>query len=637
KHLYILIIILILLIPAILFIYNGPKEPERGKEAPSEVWVNRLNNANSLRTEYLTERALVISFNGQSSAELSVATSAAAVYRTGSDVLYNPLIIKDGDEDALPRYFELSERSQEDLVTSDVMESSIELAKLCWQKSDFIILYADYQNGLAAVPLASYYNIPMVYINGSASPLNGLIAELECKYAISLENAPLPDIPTMGIGYDTPVSLNEFFLWCLQSNGDSSDYVVLTNPNDIYNTWGEADKIPLAGVSTTAGQVAAYRSAMIYFADGYDQSELGVNFDDYDNYNQMGAEVAVANAYADRIKQLVNTSKNLTEQYGGSLKYLCIVGDPIGMPFHYEFFEPGGSGTTFANTNFAASDYYFSDIEGDEKQDLVYGRILGRSVTDTSLLCVRNLGFAEYSEYAFEKGNDVSERFYDTFSEDWTQNAGVFVGTSKPFPLPGALKHMKKYHYDVLSSSGMFVTGEEALRLNDVTAAEMLDKMNYLMYCGHGNQFSWYSNRADYIDASFVATQKLKPGFAAVMACQTSRTDNLDDTNNNKISLAYIHAGLSGYIGASRLAYGLFKVGDGEQGMLLDTGALYLVDRITNHFTEGTYSTGELLLLARNELMDKFDIHGDSSESFEAKVTVWEYLLYGDPAWMPVY
>ena len=637
KHLAIIFVIILLLVPALLFVSFGPDEVSGGKDQPSNAWVVRLNNAKYQRSEYLSDKALVVAGYAEDSPELAVAASAAAIYRTGTEMNYEPVMITDSDEEALDRYFQLCDRERTELDFSDVTRASVELAELCWLQSDLIIIYSDYGNGLAAVPLAAYYNIPMVYIKNSTEGLSDLLTKLKCKYAISVGDAPLLSIPTLGISYDSEITLNEFYLWCLVSNGDSSNYAVVTNPMDVFNTWGEDGKIPTAGVSMTAAQVAAYRKAMVYFVDGFRQDQLGIEFDDIVNYNQMGAEIAVANVYANATKQKVYEAKNLTERYGGTLEYLTIVGDPIAVPFYYGFFDPGSGSPKFEGTNYAASDYYYADLEGDEKQDIAYGRILARSLTDTSLLCVRNLGYTEFCELNFEKGNDVSERFYDTFSENWQENAGVFVGTSKPLPMPGALKHMKKFHYDVLSGAGMFVTGEESLKFNDVTAAEMLDKMNYIMYCGHGNYFSWYSNRADYIDAQFINTQKLKPGFAAVMACQTSRTDNLDDPNEMKIAHSYLHAGLSGYIGASRLAYGLFKVGDGEQGMLLDTGALYLVDRITQHFAGGGYTIGELLLLARNDMQDKYDINGGSSEEEEAKITCWEYLLYGDPAWSPVY
>jgi hypothetical protein len=100
--------------------------------------------------------------------------------------------------------------------------------------------------------------------------------------------------------------------------------------------------------------------------------------------------------------------------------------------------EPdSGSGPFFQNCNYIASDYYYSNLEGDEHQDIAVGRVVGRSVTDAHLLAARSLGFDEYGYVQFEVGNDVSERFYDTFSEDWKLNAGVFIGAPSPCPCRG--------------------------------------------------------------------------------------------------------------------------------------------------------------------------------------------------------
>ena len=261
---------------------------------------------------------------------------------------------------------------------------------------------------------------------------------------------------------------------------------------------------------------------------------------------------------------------------------------------------------------------------------------MGQSLTDISLQAVRSLGFEEYSDLNFERGEDIVQRVYDTLSPDWKKNAGVFVGTSKPFPLPGALKHMKKYHYEVLGSAGMFVTSEESMLLNDITADMVMDQMNYLMYCGHGVHYAWYSNRVDHIDAAFVSSMKLKPGFAAVMACLTGRTDNMENGLDDMVSMSFLHAGLNAYLGSTRLAYGLFKVGDGEQGLLLDTGALYLIDKITEHFCDGTMPVGELLMVARNDIIDRWGIDENDQYGLESREAMWEYLCYGDPAWTPV-
>lgn len=631
------VVIGILLATTILGIYLITSRDEgKKKEIPDDQWVEILNSATSIRTSYLDNKIMTINGLTENSPVISVAASTAAVRRSNSEMTYSPVIITDREDEAFSRYVDLSDREIARINVNDPTENTIEIAKNNFQLSDIVIVYSTYREGLKGVALASYYGIPMIYAEEETSEVKELIDDLEVRYAISIGEAPLLSIPTMGLATEDGVCHNEFFLMCLESRGDSTDYIVVTNPEDIDNAWGDPDNIPTPGISMASAQLIAYRKALSFFVDGYNQSEMGVNFDDPDNFNQMGASTEVANGYAFEIKDKVLHAWNISKESKAlDLKFLGIVGDPIGVPFHYEYFDPAETGVTLSNTRHIASDYYFSDLEGDEKQEISYGRIMGRTLTDTSLLLTRILGFEEYSESPFERGNDMDQRIYDTLSPDWKDNAGVFIGTSKPFPLPGALKHMKKYHYDVLGDGGMFVTSEESLKLNDVTADMVMDKMNYLMYCGHGLQSSWYSNRADTIDARFVSTQKLKPGFTAVMACLTGRTDNLDDSKEDMISMSFIHAGLNGYIGSSRLAYGLFTIGDGEQGLLLDTGALYLVDKITEHFVNEDLTIGELLMTARNELIDKWGFEGDTQEGQEAITTTWEYLLYSDPAWTP--
>jgi hypothetical protein len=608
---------------------------ERSKESPSMEWVDRLNRATSVRKPYLDDRIAVMDMNMEESFISSISLSSVSVSRKGNEMEIDPVILSDGDDDSLNRFESISTREPLDVIGSDPGDFTVGLASQCFKASDFIILYSTYTGGLKGASLASYYGIPLVFSDGPSQKVDDLIDELGVKYAISIDDAPLASVPTMALGTTEPCH-NGFFLWCLESRGDSTDYMVITNPEDINNDWGEQGHLPVRGLSAASVQLAAYRKALMFFVEGYNLSEIGVDFDDKVNFNQMGASVAIANNYSDAVKgKVLHALEEADSSSAFDLKYIGIVGDPIAVPHHYEDFGDGSDGTTFSNTNFIASDYFFADTEGDEKQDLAYGRIMGRSLTDTTLLNARTLDFEEYSDYQFERGNDIDQRIYDTLSPDWKNNAGVFVGTSKPFPMPGALKHMKKYQYDVLGDGGMFVTTEESMKLNDITADMTLDKMNYMMYCGHGLQSSWYSNRVDNIDSRFISTQKLKPGFTAVMACLTGRVDNLDDSQEDKISLSFIHAGLNGYIGSTRLAYGLFKIGQGDQGLIMDTGALYLVDRISLNYVKGGMTIGELLMESRNEMIEYWGIDGSSNESYEASIAMWEYILYGDPAWTP--
>mgnify|MGYP001041920145 CR=1 FL=1 len=629
------IAIVILVVAGLTYLATRGGEEERRKEIPTEVWIERLNEGSSIRTGYASSKVLTVNVNMEGGPLVSIAASSAAIGRIGSEMTYNPVLVHDLRDDAYQRYMGLTDRDPEEIDSRDPENSTIQLAMDSFRESDFLMIYSSYAEGLKGIALSTYYNIPMIYAPRINDNVRDLLDELGTKYVISIGESPIPDLPTMGLGLEEGPCHNEVFMMCLESRGDSTDYVVALNPGDIDMGWEGTEGIPVRGTSAAAPQLIAYRKALSFFVEGYNRSELGVDMDDKENYNQMGAAVEVANGYSDGIKEMVLHAWDLSKEKSSlDLKYLGLVGDPIAVPYHYEYFDPGSGGVKFSNTNFVASDYYFADLEGDEKQDIAYGRVMGRSVTDASLLLIRSLGFEEYSQYQFEVEDDLDQRVYDTLSPDWRENAGVFVGTSKPFPMPGALKHMKKHHYEVLGSAGMFVTSEESMKLNDISADMVMDKMNYLMYTGHGLQSSWYSNRVDNIDSVFVSGQKLKPGFSAVMACLTGRTDNLDDGLEDLISLSFIHAGLNGYIGSSRLAYGLFKVGQGEQGLLIDTGALYLVDRISLNFCEGSMTIGELLMRSRNDLIEHWGLEGDEY-SEEAKIATWEYVLYGDPAWTP--
>ncbi len=646
------IVIIAILVAVPLAVTLGWPQAKRGgiEEAPSELWVARLNAATMEHTAYLDGKALTIASDDDGAPPLALTATAAAVWRDGDGegYQYHPVLVVDEETDALARYEQLSGCELSWLDGNDPSATSFELARQCWSEAECVILFDSYTAGVAVAPLAGYYGLPLLYTPENSTPttvLNALLSDLGARYAIAIGDVAVPaDIPVravMRLGADAgsktnlTFAFNDFFCQCLASNEDAPSYAILTNPGDVENDWGEPGYLPLRGVSMAAAQLAAARGALVYFTDGYCEDELGheAEGEELRAYNQLGARVEVANRYASKGRERVMRGWRRAEEYGGALRHLAIVGDAVGVPFQYEFFDPEtDDGVFFSNTNFAASDYYYGNITGDAEQDVAYGRVVARSLTDTTLLCARSLGFEAYASSEFEDGNAVSDRFYETFSGDCRKNAGVFLGTTKVGPLPGALKHMKKYQYQTLWSQGMFVTGEESLRFNDRSAALILDKMNYLMYCGHGDQDCWYSNMVDEIDAQFIATQTLKPGLAAVMACLTGRTDNPDVHVADMIAPAFLHAGLNGYLGASRLAYGLFRGGtdDYEQGLLLDDGALYLIDRVTHHYAQGGTSVGELLRLARNDLIEQFGL-----DDLTTRITTHEYLCYGDPAWVP--
>lgn len=125
----------------------------------------------------------------------------------------------------------------------------------------------------------------------------------------------------------------------------------------------------------------------------------------------------------------------------------------------------------------------------------------------------------------------------------------------------------------------------------------------------------------------------LKPGFGIAMACLTSMTDSVSIDLDQMVSLAFLHSGFVGYIGATRVAYGLYDYEIREDGAICGTGALYLVDVFSQKVCEEDIDVGEAMRQAKNDLIYKDGWLDDDGEiNDEVQITVIEYVLYGDPA-----
>jgi hypothetical protein len=100
----------ILLIAGILIYSSSTKTTtERGKEMPTMEWVQRLNDATSLRTPFLENKVIVIDSSSETAFETSVAVSTASIQRMGKEMEASPLIMDDGDDDSLQRFLSLTD------------------------------------------------------------------------------------------------------------------------------------------------------------------------------------------------------------------------------------------------------------------------------------------------------------------------------------------------------------------------------------------------------------------------------------------------------------------------------------------------------------------------------------------------
>ncbi|MCK4717100.1 MAG: hypothetical protein KAT70_00415 [Thermoplasmata archaeon] len=619
-----LFIIFFLLMPALFLSLRSSRDgilPD--EEAPSELWVKRL--VEDIRVESKPQEQKV--FMGQvdvGSLEDDLINLAATpmLFLDG----YNPLLLSTSDgNDAIDRFVELNGREVVDLPGGSAVDVTCNISDMGWEKSEAAIVVSNIYDALQIAPLAAYLRIPVLYVNGTVGSMTeSAAATLGVRYCVAVGDAPRLSFPTMRLPSQ---DINHFYLWCMDHGGQDCNYMVVTNPDDMFNySWGEAGKIPIPFLSLVSAQLAAYRHAPIFYTEGLDNLT-----GEGEEVVQMGASAEVVNTLAEHTREVVRKGKARIEERTGEQEamYLALVGGPVALPFHYHCVPSSGEGTTFSNTDYIASDYYFGDLDEDYTMELAVGRIIARDIDDASVLVARSL-LEDVMTLEYEDDGDASQQLYDTLSGPWEENSAIYVGSTRMGPIPRCLKHAKAYQAQTMKEGGFTPTALEAAKANDEMVSESIDKIQYCVYYGHGDYDCWWSNAGVYITSDMIASSRLKPGISIAMACLTARVDNSTIPLSELISLGFLHGGYNGYIGATRLAYGLIELYDSDGYLPVeDTDALYLVDRFTYYICKEDLNTGLSLMKARNDLVERFNVESE----FGAKVAMYEYVLYGDPAY----
>ena len=619
KPIYALIAAIILLIPALAYVYTLEEEEEGTKLSYDEV----LGREVTLKTvEDMDGRFFVLDIEPTDpdfEREMTLAATLTPLFvgtRAGEEY-YNPLVIGSGEK-GVGTLTDLTER---EVITLNGDEIDSELYLDYYTASSGCFFVSRYSQALAVSPAASLTGLPIFL--SSDPTARETMKELGVEFVIVIGDTPVPDGKDHAILDEDEV--NGFFLDLLLARGLSTDYLVVTNPDDItdYQDSLTEGSLPVPGISLLSAELAAYRQAPIYFSKGlpYFDQEYG------DGFTQLGTSREVNNEYADMILEQVHLGVSELEGNGMTAGYLAMVGGPVTLPMYYWDINDYQQ-----QRQYQPCDYYFADLDDDPYQELAVGRIFARSLTDASLMVVRTLAFDEVNAYDYP--TDTSSAIYDTVSEDWKENSLACVGTTKIGPFPGILtptlynqtKTMTEAGYHVTSMGYDMATQAEIVR-------EIIDEMNYAVYYGHGDYDCWYSSVPDPIDADMINSEDLKPGFGIAMACLTGMTDSVSIPLDQMIGLAFLHSGYVGYIGATRVAYGLYDYEIREDGAICGTGALYLVDVFSDLVCSEDTNVGEAMRLAKNDLIFK-----DGWDNEEVQITVTQYVLYGDPAhnlWVP--
>jgi len=633
KQIYGVIVALILVISALAYVYTL----EEGEEGGVLSYEDVLGRNVTIETkENMDGRFFVLDMDPSDSDFQSGMTYAATLTplfvgaRPGEEY-YNPVIVGSGEK-GVGTLLDLTDR---EIITLAAEDITAEFYLNYYTSSSGCFLVSTYAQAIAISPAASLTGMPILNVNDPT--FSSTLKELNVKFTVSIGKTPELDGEGLDHARIEENQVNTFYLDLLKDRGLSSDYIVVTNPDDIvdYQDLLTEGKLPVPGISFLSAELASYHRAIIRFSKG-----LPTFDEDYgDGYTQLGIPREMNNEYAEMILEQVREGVTELEAsgadgYDNEAKYLALVGGPVTLPMYSWDINDYQQ-----DRQYTPSDYYYGDLNEDPYQELAVGRIFARSLTDASLLVLRSLAINEVNEYDYP--TDTSSTIYDTVSEDWKENSLACVGTTKIGPLPGILTPTLANQTKTMTEAGFHVT---SMGYDIATQAEMvkeiIDEMNYAVYYGHGGYDCWYSSVPDPIDADMLNGQDLKPGFGIAMACLTGMTDSVDIPLDQMISLAFLHSGYVGYIGATRVAYGLYDYEISETGAIRGTGALYLVDVFSDLTCHDDMDVGEALRLAKNGLIatQGWEYTDENDPGYETQVTVTQYVLYGDPAhnmWIP--
>ena len=616
-----LIVTLIVIISGIYVIVN--KDEEKKVHHSEDWWIDRISKTTSEFTDLKDNKIFIKNWSPDIDCAISTVclTPLIVSHENSSVPEYNPLLINDNNYQSkgINTILDLSQRDQKEILAENPMISSIKVAKEGWVSSETIILVNSYENALLGAPLASYLGIPMIYFPENSTDISSTkesIVELNCKYGLFIGDI------NINLGIETfqikTKDVNNLFLKILSIRGDSTDYIVICNPSDVTDYyWGEESHLPIPSQSVLSAEIAAYHKGLIFFSEGLEQ----INDQFGDGYTQLGVKLEDSNLKANITKQRVLEGVNLLQEYSMQANYLCLVDGPVTLPFYYEDLM-----AYTEERQYLPQDYYFAELDGEPGQELAVGRIISKTVFDASALVVRNLAFDEIKNYQYPK--DDSSTIYDFVSESWKENSMIVIGTTKIGPSPGILTPTLANQTITMYDAGFTPTTQGYDTAQEEVIQEIIDEMNYNVYYGHGDYDCWYTAAGNPVEANTINNVGLKPGFGIAMACLTGMTDNAEHSLDEYISLAFLNSGFTGYIGATRVAYGLYDYEQDENNPnLRGTDALYLVDMFSKKVCEEDKDVGIALMEAKNALISK---QGWSEKS--TKVTVLEYVLYGDPA-----
>ncbi len=392
---------------------------------------------------------------------------------------------------------------------------------------------------------------------------------------------------------------------------------------------------------------------------------------DFVDYRNMPDEIPA------EIDMIVNLAADYQEDFYSNGDEFCIaiVGDSNMIP---QFYYASGQGDPTEGFGMPSDNFYMSvdadpydapfDLiipndapydnvnEYDPDFEVAVGRFTGWDAQDISALIARSAFYLDIIDNHRGDANDGIQ-----LDDEWKMSAYTTLGTIPPVEV-AALDLQK---FERMAQAAGFYTGPEGEEhYNQLSrrqyTEDSYESANFIFFCSHGFYY-WYVptaqegadgipdpvSKATYgggaYDVAHVRYMDFGPTVIFGSSCVTGRIDGLYP--ENALSLAFLHAGMNAYVGATRMSWGtVVPIPDTNSDTTLgDLLALnmyanllgYIYDKtnedgiIANNFEDLT--TGYALMDAKNKYIRDVGTDNGGPDSD----TINEFILQGDPAFNP--
>jgi hypothetical protein len=265
--------------------------------------------------------------------------------------------------------------------------------------------------------------------------------------------------------------------------------------------------------------------------------------------------------------------------------------------------------------NEVATDNLYADFDGDPLvPEISVGRLLAKDLQDISRLFDRYFNYESYFDEKLKKTSN-----WQSTAWSWAVFPQTISDLFDPIALLAKLSEWKSaYSVKKTFEQAGFRTLPCFAFARLPSSLNYASDSNFIFITGiHGHPYGIYPYGSI---GQNNTPRNFHPATMFIVSCSVGRTDNV--TLNQTVTCSFLHEGLAAYIAPTRSAVGGSEL----------TGSANLLGRFFFEHMAQNITVGEALIQAKK------DYYSEQQKNFfyeDNEVTLYEYTLYGDPAFNP--